>query len=165
MRFLFAFVFSIICNLLSAQATNELDLINKQVWFPFISAFQNLDEEGFLSLHYKNMIRLNMDEDIKSDYDTYFQSQKDHNDYYRKSQKKKLLELRFLHRSIHESFAYEMGYYKSSDYDLNKKEQFDYYGKFNIILKKEMGVWKIYMDADHGGVSEQEFLSAKSLNN
>lgn len=76
--------------------------------------------------------------------------------------RKRGIDLRFEHRSVTDTFAYEIGLYHTF-YTLQDGEKLDYYGKFNVILRKESGVWKILLDADHGGVTKADFENAAAM--
>ena len=137
--------------------------INDQVWYPFIQAYQDLDTDAFIGLHSPKLVRLDLNEGVQYDIDTYFLHQKEVNDYYKATRKTRTIELRFEHRTVQDSFAYEIGYYKATSYVPREPKGTEYFGKFNVILKKEEGKWKIVSDADHGQVPQYLFSASKEM--
>ena len=74
-------------------------------------------------------------------------------------------ELRFLERISNGTQAFEVGYFKNEDIKPNGEKQ-AYYGKFQVALRKENGIWKILVDSDSNQeevITEKDFLAAKSL--
>lgn len=137
--------------------------INDQVWYPFMQSYQDLDTEAFMRLHSAKLVRMDLNEGLQYDIDTYFIHQQDVNDHYKSTRKRRTIELRFQHRSVQDSFAYEIGYYKATSYVPREPKGTEYYGKFNVILKKEEGTWKIVSDADHGQVPSYLFSASKEM--
>jgi ketosteroid isomerase-like protein len=137
--------------------------INDQVWYPFIESYQNLDTDAFINLHHPKLVRMVLNDGMQYDIDTYFIQQKEVNDHYKTTKKTRTIELRFQHRTVQDSFAYEIGYYKSTSYVPRDPKGTENYGKFNVILKKENGTWKILSDADHGPVPSYLFTTSKEM--
>ena len=60
--------------------------------------------------------------------------------------------------------GFEVGYYKVSNSNTFTGEKFIGYGKFQVLLRKEKGVWKIVMDEDaKENTDEAVFLTGKPM--
>lgn len=147
----------------SAQAQKSLQIeINQQVWKPFINGFSNNNRDVFKAVHSRDVIRVIQDDNIIWNYDQYFPDQytgpTDTSARYKKS-----IELRFIQRIASVDKAFETGYYKSSSISPEGTTRTSY-GKFNVVLRKENGVWKILVDADTSkGVTADDFNKAEAL--
>lgn len=150
------FVFQIIFTFKDKDSKDPVidsfEQINDQIWYPFIQAYKDLDTDSFIRLHSSRLVRMDLNEGMQYDIDSYYVQQKEINDYYKANKKRRTIDLRFQHRTVQDSFAYEIGYYKATSYVHQEPKGTDYYGKFNVILKKENGYWKIIFDADHGEI-------------
>lgn len=164
MKVLFSLVLTFISFNLTSQKISQLQDINKDVWYPFIDAFGKLDADAFMKVHSPDVLRWTLDEGKTMDRGAYTAEQKSSTEYHIKNESTRSLELRFIHRSIRDNFAYEVGYYKLTFYEKGKTNPKEYFGKFNVILRKEEGVWKILMDADHGGATFTDFIEAYGIN-
>jgi len=137
--------------------------INEQVWKPFVQHFSEGNTDAFMELHSKDVIRLGIEGKVsKTDWETYRAGQARGDQYNRENKRQRSIELRFEYRSATDSVAYEIGYYCTSYLKEDGSKQ-DYFGKFNVILKKEEGSWRILLDADHSGITEADFKRAKSM--
>lgn len=147
--------------ILNAQTAKEQ--INEQVWKPFIRHFSEGNTDAFMAVHSKDVIRLGLEgKPTTMDWETYHAGQLRGDERDRQEKRKRTIDLRFEYRASVDSFAYETGYYRTS-YEQEGKPRQDYFGKFNVILKKEQGQWKILLDSDHGGISEADFWKAQPL--
>jgi ketosteroid isomerase-like protein len=151
-------------SFISLSGQHAVQEINEQVWKPFIRSFSNFDTEAFMSLHSPDVVRLDVEGGNSSDFDTYRARQESGDIRSREQGWRRSIDLRFEYRAVRDSFAYETGYYRTSSWSAEDTVARHYYGKFNVILKKTEGRWKILLDADHGGVAEAEFWAAESLN-
>jgi hypothetical protein len=146
-----------------AQAQKSLQIeINQQVWKPFINGFSNNNKEVFRAVHSRDVIRVIQDDNTIWNYDQYFPDQytgpTDTSARYKKS-----IELRFIQRIASVDKAFEAGYYKSTSISPDGTTRTSY-GKFNVVLRKENGVWKILVDADTSkGVAADDFNKAEAL--
>lgn len=147
--------------ILNAQTAKEQ--INAQVWKPFIRHFSEGNTDAFMALHSKDVIRFGLQgKPASMDWETYRAGQLRGDERDRQEKRKRTIDLRFEYRAAVDSFAYETGFYRTS-YEQEGQPRQDYFGKFNVILKKEQGQWKILLDSDHGGVSEADFWKAQPL--
>lgn len=145
------------------QAQTAKEQINEQVWKPFIRHFSEGNTDAFMALHSKDVIRFGLEgKAVAMDWETYRAGQLRGDERDRQEKRKRTIDLRFEYRSVVDSFAYETGFYRTS-YEQEGKPRQDFFGKFNVILKKEQGQWKILLDSDHGGVTEADFWKAQPL--
>ena len=105
--------------------------INDQVWYPFVQSYQDLDTEAFMRLHSAKLVRMDLNEGLQYDFDTYSIHQQEVDNYYKSTKKTRTIELRFEHRTVQDSFAYEIGYYKATSYVPREPKGTEYFGKFN----------------------------------
>lgn len=149
-----------------AQAQTPQAEINKQVWEPFISAFNNHQAEDFMAVHSKDVVRSARDGKTVWNWEEYKKSQTEGDQEDIKAKRKRTLTLRFTERIVSNDLAVEVGVYKTS-YLLADGKTMDYYGRFHVVLRKENGMWKILVDTDsseNGTIGEKDFLAAKPIN-
>lgn len=146
-----------------AQRDSLQKQINRQVWKPFIAAFNAMDTDAFMSVHSLNMTRVIRDAGIIYDYDTYYESNKKNDLENAEFLSGRSIELRFLQRIAANNRAFETGYFKVKS-EAKDGQEFTAYGKFLVTLTRENNVWKIMLDADaKEKTNEKLFLSAKPL--
>ena len=154
----------LICVAVSAQQS-EKEAIDKDVWYNFMQAYQDLDASLFNQIHTDDVLR------VVADNNQMFigQEYKDKNlevfNRWNSSKVKQKIEFSFLSRTQKGDWAYEIGIYKLTRY--RGKEESSFYGKFNVTLKKESGVWKIKIDSDTsegGTIGEKDFQEGNPLN-
>ena len=146
---------------LKAQKDSIRRIINKDVWIPFIKAFNEGDREAFLAVHSKDVSRV-LDNTIW-DYNEYAQHTQQGNAAMKQKKMAQKLELRFTRRVANGDRAYDVGYYKGTATDADGKSR-SYYGKFTVLLRKEEGRWKILMDQDSPeDASEATFQKASPI--
>ena len=146
-----------------SQQDNRQKEINKQVWKPFIEAFNNRDDDAFSAVHSKEVIRVSQDDNRIFGYNEYFKKIPE-SEKARWKDWKRNIELRFLQRIASSDKAFEVGYYKSSTTNTVTGEKRTGYGKFHVLLRKENGTWKILMDADaNEKTDEAVFITADPM--
>lgn len=155
----------IIPSTLFCQKVNEEEQINKDVWYNFMQAYQDLDAMLFNQIHTDEVIRIAVDRNdifVGKDY-------KDRNlevfNNWNAQRIKQKIEFSFLSRIQKDNYAYEIGIYKLTR-QIGLKSN-SYYGKFNVALKKVDGIWKIILDSDtneKGTIGEEDFIDANILN-
>lgn len=139
--------------------------INAQVWRPFIDAYNHFDTEKFMSVYSKDVVRVPVDQRLILDYTEYRRSINRENQFNKNYNIKASLEMRFLDRIHSSDIAYETGILKIKLTDNNGKPA-TIYSKFQVLLKKQNGVWKIHFDTDSsssGMPTEQDFMKAKPM--
>lgn len=147
------------CFNVSSQSDSLQQQINQQVWKPFIEAFNDLNTEGFMRVHSKEMTRVIQDGNILYGYDKYYQENKRGDDGTKKAGRRRAIELRFVQRIAAADKAFEVGYYKTTNFLPNGTTQSGY-GKFHVLLRKENGIWKILMDADASEKTDEALFSS-----
>jgi ketosteroid isomerase-like protein len=152
----------------STYGQADTKAINEQVWKPFTEAIMQQDADKFISVHSKDVIRVERDAKKILSY-TEYRKGMDSWTAWRKqlqdSRTKYVFELRFTERISNGDVAHEVGYFKnettSSDGQVKKS-----YGKFHVVLRKENGTWKILVDSDSNEgrtITESTFLAASPL--
>lgn len=137
--------------------------INRQVWQPFIMAFNNNYDSIFRTVHSRDIIRVIVDDRQVLSYNQYFKKLPDSVSVKWGSWKKNI-ELRFITRIASDCCGFEVGYYRTISTNIPTGEKRIGYGKFHVLLRKENGVWKILMDEDaKEDADEAAFLKARPL--
>lgn len=153
-------------NMQSEQAEqNELIVINKQVWSKFYEAFSTSNYKLMAEIHHNNLIRISGNSQKISDYKTYINLQKKSFENAKEGGENREIELRFFERFYNKTTASERGIYQLT---VNKDEEGErrFYGQFHVIHKKELGLWKIFMDYDsneNNKVNKTTFDAAKHI--
>lgn len=150
---------------IATQAQTPQTEINKQVWEPFISAFNNHQADAFMAVHSKDVVRSPRDGKIVWNWEEYKKSQTEGDQQDIQAKRKRTLTLHFTERFANNNLAVEVGVYKTS-YLLPDGKTMDYYGRFHVVLRKENGIWKILVDTDsseNGTITEKDFLAAKPM--
>lgn len=163
MKILFSCI--LICCFSSVIAQNNATEteINKQVWLPFMKAYQEMDAAGFMSLHAKDLIRVPVDAGKILTYEEYALGNQKSNAYHSQHKRKQSIAFSFENRIHNENTAFETGYYKITSTEADGKVNY-YFGKFTVALRKIEGQWKIVLDSDTGkNITETMFLSGKLL--
>lgn len=167
-RFLTTFFFVIVFfpfNGFAQQKTNELALINEQVWSKFYEAFATYNYGLMEEIHHKDLIRISGDGKSISNKETYINRQKQSFENAKEKGERRTIELRFFERFYNETTASERGVYQLT---INKglEDERNFYGQFHVLQKKVLGVWKIFMDYDSSEnetVDKAEFDTAKHI--
>ncbi len=149
-----------------SQENEELDFaleIDKHVWKPFKEAFDTRDALKFNALHTDNVLRITKEEILQG------KEYKNSNTRYfaRKGDPKRTIAFEFEYRIHSDSIAYEVGYYKIIS--LEKTGEKTYFGRFNVLLKKRNGRWKIAQDWDVDIINDvpitgKDYLKLKNRN-
>jgi ketosteroid isomerase-like protein len=154
----------LIYNFSYSQADSLQRQINEQVWKPFIKSFNSGDTEGFMSVHSKDMTRVEQDSKNIYGFDKYYEYNKRGKERNNPPKWKSNIELRFIQRIAAGDRAFEVGYYKTSSVTIATGQSRSNYGKFHVLLRKENGTWKILMDADASEKTDESiFLTGKPL--
>lgn len=159
--------FLLLCSYVAAQ-TDQKE-INEQIWKPFTKAIMSQDVAAFVDVHSKELIRAQRNDKKVLNLEEYRKGMEKGWPAWKESiQKSKtayVFELRFTERISNGMLAYEVGYFKNESTKPNGEKEI-YYGKFQVALRKESGVWKILVDSDSnesGTLTAKEFLAARPL--
>ncbi|WP_353778562.1 DUF4440 domain-containing protein [Winogradskyella sp. 3972H.M.0a.05] len=150
---LFFFSFSVF-----SQNTEELKLINQQIWEPFSKAFETLDSDLFASIHNPALLRVSGDQKTIRFFDAYMAGYKDR--WKDNTSIKHTISFRFFERIADKNIASERGIYKLTMNPGSQKER-SFYGQFHVLHKKVDGRWKIILDYDS---SENDTINEASYN-
>ncbi|MFN7115217.1 MAG: YybH family protein [Saprospiraceae bacterium] len=159
LRFFAAGCYLFFAALLPAQNAAIQKEIDEQVWLPFIKTFKAFDSEGFNALHTPDVLRggpwgIQVGE-------AYRQSNIANNEQNKAAGAKRSIAFRFEHRVAQGDVAYEVGYYKVSGE--NDGKTWTGYGRFDVVLRKINGVWKIAQDWDVDSLNGRRFTEADFL--
>lgn len=158
--FLFTAI-AISCNV-SAQTTQ--DEINEHIWFPFMETYNSYDTDGFMAIHTDDVLRINREgKDIRIG-EEYAKQMEMSNTRSKESGSTREIDFSFLERIDKGDTAFEVGYYRVKYSHAGGSGVS--FGKFQVILKRVDGKWKIAVDSDtsHGGtVSLADFESGNVL--
>ena len=139
--------------------------IDKQVWAVFTDAFNKFDTDRFMSVYSKNVVRVPVDEKKILNYNEYRKSINREYQFNKNYNIKANIELRFTERIHSADKAYEKGIFRIKLIDNNAKPA-TIYNKFQVVLNKESGTWKIVFDSDSSEgstLSEKDFQAAQPL--
>lgn len=152
-----------------AQKKTELELMDDQVWTPYIKAYNEFDTKHFMALHTDDVIRVKRESSEIMVGTEYRKNEYRRNSISLSKDIRRSLELRFIDRLVEDNIAYVTGYFKVTVFEPGTVSQV-YYGKFHTVLKKIGAEWKIYIDEDEllPGFSDTLFYgdpSARSAKN
>ena len=153
---------------IEAYSQDEVRAINDQVWKPFTEAIMSQDQEKFISVHSRDVIRVERDSKKILRYDEYKSNMTSWSDWKKSLQQsgaKYLFELRFLERISDGDIAHEVGYFKNETTSADGQTRKSY-GKFHVVLRKESGTWKILVDSDSNegrSITDSMFVAASPL--
>ncbi len=157
------------CVSIGSHAQTDQQIIDAQVWKPFTKAIINQDVATFVSVHSKDLIRAERDGKRVLDLNAYQKGMEvgwpAWKESIKKENQKYSFELRFLERISNGNMAYEVGYFKNEVVTTAGEKQISF-GKFQVALRKENGVWKILVDSDssdEGVITNEIFLAAEPI--
>jgi len=159
----FILFITIFSNYGITQTTNNLKEIN-EVWYKFHQAFDSLDYKLMAEIHSEDLIRISGGRRI-SDYETYINNYKKRFADQKKKGETNEISLRFFERINNDSIASERGIYKLIR-NKNRHDEKAYYGQFHVIMMKENGTWKIFMDYDSNEsntIGEDDYAKARGI--
>lgn len=139
--------------------------IDRDVWIPFMAASNAFDADGFLAVQSKDLVRVAVDQGEVYGFDRYAQEIRDGFKRARERGLKRTSEARFVTRVASETHAHETGYFKSQA-TLANGETRTRYSRFEFILLKENGRWKILVDkdtAEGAKLTEPDFQTATPI--
>lgn len=148
----------------NAFAQSEQEKINRDVWYNFMQAYQDLNASLFNHIHTDDVLRIPIDQNQILIGREYKDSNLNMFNLWNEHKIKQRIQFSFINRIQKGDWAYEVGVYKLTRYNAYGAEHM--YGKFNVTLKRVNGVWKIYIDADTSegtSVEESDFQKARIL--
>lgn len=143
------------------QTTDEIrEEIKKDVWLPFMEAYDESDPEKLKSIHTKDIVRVIMEQGEIKTGESYLENFADF-----VASNRVGIAFAILSTSVDPNgeLAYQNGYYRfSSKGDTDENLVVRGYGEFNVGLRKENGSWKIWLDSDkRTPISHEEFNTQK----
>lgn len=154
----------VLCSCVAAVTAAAQDAqleIEKDVWIPFLAASSAFDADGFLAVQAKDLVRVSTDARQVYGLARY---QTEIRDGFRRARErgvKRVSEVRFLDRIANGDLAYETGYFRSRVTLANGEVRIRY-TRFEMVLRKEAGTWKLLLDKDttEGGTITAEAYEA-----
>lgn len=143
---------------ISVFSQSQTEAINKDVWYNFMQAYQDLDASLFNKIHTDDVLRIPEESGNMMIGQEYKDANLDNFNSWNLANVKQRIEFSFYSRIQKANWAYETGIYKLTRY--NESGSQSYYGKFHVTLKKVSGVWKIYIHSDNsngGTIGEDDF--------
>jgi ketosteroid isomerase-like protein len=143
-------------------AQEEQRQIENDVWIPLMRASVAFDAEGFLAVQSKDLVRVSVDAGEVYGLDRY---QREIREGFPRARARGITrqnEVRFLQRVASDSLAWETGYFRSQVRMPDGEERVRY-TRFEMVLRKEGGKWKILVDkdtSDQGKITEAMFEAA-----
>lgn len=152
----------------AAQEAPSLEVevqIEKDVWIPLFAASAAFDAEGFLDVQSRDLVRVAIDSREIYGFDRYATEIREG---FRRARERGIVrqsEARFLERTASGDLAYQTGYFRSR-VRLPGGEERVRYSRFEFVLRKERGRWRILVDKDTaagGTITEADFRSAAPM--
>lgn len=156
MKQLFACIALCFFGLSIAQETKAISeetiiSIKKDVWIPFMEAYADLDSEKLKSIHSGDIVRIYLDQNTVESGQNYMDNFGGFLDDMKQRDDRLGIAFAILSTAIDEKeeLAYQTGYYRFSSKRKDDPELVVRgYGLFNVGLKKENNVWKLWLDSD-----------------
>lgn len=145
----------------TAQDNSVQKMIDDQVWLPFIKTYNTFDGAGFNALHTKNVLRAGPWGILQGE--EYFANNLKNSARSKESGEQRSIAFRFEHRVAKGDVAYEVGYYKVLSKRNGKEHTF--FGRFDVVLRKVDGVWKLAQDWDVDNINGRKLTEADFLGN
>lgn len=154
----------ILSSSVASFAQNAKKQINEDVWRPFIYTYSNFLADSFMTIHTDDVVRVLRDGDRIQVGKTYAEAVRDNFQRGIDNEARQLIEFTFEQRIHSKDSGFEVGYYRVT-YAAGGQESV-FYGKFQVLLKKIDGKWKIAVDSDtskDGAVTEEDFISGQPM--
>lgn len=151
-------VFINYCHTQFQVDTAIIKAINTQIWDQFTEAYKQNDIDLFISIHSPSVARITP-WGIRIG-DEYFDQMRQN--FSSKQAGDRSISFRFEHRVHRDSLAYEVGFYRLVYHHKNKPDEY-HYGRFNVMLRRLDGQWKISQDWDDSEISGIKVTAADYL--
>lgn len=139
--------------------------IERDVWIPLLAASGSFDAEAFLAVQSRDLVRISVDSNEVYGLSRY---QKEIRDGFPRAKARGIArksEVRFLQRNHSDDLAHETGYFRSQVTMPNGDVRVRY-SRFEFVLRKENGKWRILVDkdtADGGKITAEQFSAAAPM--
>ena len=147
-----------------ANGQSVADQIDRDVWHPFVETFSKFDVAGFMAVHTYDVIRVSRDGGSILIGDDYAESMRNNFAQGKENGTVRSIEFTFIERLHKDNTAFEVGYYRIKG--ARGGQEYVGYGKFQVVLRKVDGTWKIAVDSDTsdgGSILEEDFMSGAPL--
>ncbi|WP_222984254.1 hypothetical protein [Flagellimonas meishanensis] len=144
------------------QVSDEiLKSIEVDIWIPFMEAYNESDSEKLKSIHSQNIIRVSLDQNQIQTGEAYLERFGNFVEGTKERGGQIGIAFAILSTALDETeqLAHQSGYYRFSSKNPEDEELvIRGYGQFDVGLKQENGVWKIWLDSDKRiQLSNEEF--------
>lgn len=152
-------------TVVSATAQDVQRQIENDVWIPFLAASNAFDADRYLAVQSKDLVRVSVDAKQVYGFARY---EAEIRDGFRRARERGIVrvsEMRFLERLASGDLAHETGYFRSR-VTLANGEVRVRYTRFEMVLRREAGTWKLLLDKDTsegGAITEAMFRAAAPM--
>jgi ketosteroid isomerase-like protein len=138
--------------------------LNRDIWLPFSQAYADRDLDAYLRLHTADLLRVDVDHKWLGGLAEYgelsrpiFAKLIDRDDAAE-------IRFRFFERLASADLASERGYFRLA-ITVTEPEpgELVFYGQFHTFARRVDGVWRLCVDYERGSASEEDFDSARAL--
>lgn len=154
------------CNAVVCAANDSVQRqIDADVWVPLFAASDKFDADGFLAVQSKDLVRVSVDTNEVYGLDRY---KSEIRAGFKRARERGIVrksEIRFLQRVTSANLAYETGYFRSESIPANGEVRVRY-TRFEFVLRKEGGRWKILVDkdtAEKNTITEKDYQAATPM--
>lgn len=153
------------CVVVRAGEDDTQVQMERDVWIPLLVASNTFDAEAFLAVQSKDMVRVSVDSKEIYGLARY---QEEIREGFKRAKGRGIVrksEMRFTERTASKDLAYETGYFRSQS-TLPSGEERIRYSRFEFILRREKGKWRILLDKDTtegGRITEEAFRAATPM--
>ncbi|HET8648376.1 MAG TPA: hypothetical protein VFO85_22955 [Vicinamibacteria bacterium] len=153
---------------LAARAADDAAVqreIEAQVWTPLLTASNTFDAEGFLAVQSPDLVRVSVDTNEVYGLERYAAEIRAGFPRAKARGVTRRSEARFLTRTHSGHLAHETGLFRSESVTAAGERRVRY-SRFEMILRREAGRWKILVDKDTaqgGTLTEEEFRRAAPM--
>ena len=139
--------------------------IETDVWQPLFRGSNTFDADLFLSAQSRNLVRVAVDQKVAYGVDRYAREIREG---FKRAKERRIVrrsEARFTDRSVDGDYALESGYFRS-EVVMPTGEKRIRYSRFEFVLRREAGKWKILVDRDTSAgpeITEEIYLRASPM--
>ena len=152
--------------LVGRASAQDVELqIERDVWLPLLSASGSFDADAFLALQSRDLVRISVDSNEVYGLSRYHKEIREGFPRAKARGITRKSEVRFLQRNHSDDLAHETGYFRSEVRMPNGDVRVRY-SRFEFVLRKENGKWRILVDkdtADGGKITAEQFSAAAPM--
>ncbi|WP_299485510.1 nuclear transport factor 2 family protein [uncultured Allomuricauda sp.] len=148
--------------------SNEtIEAIRDDVWIPFMEAYAEFDSDKLKSIHSKDIVRITIDQNQIETGENYLENFGGFLQHMKQGGNEVAIAFAIQSTAIDEggALAYQTGYYRYSSKRNGEEKLIPRgYGYFNVALKKENEIWKLWLDSDkQTDISDEDFQAQEIL--